>query len=77
MGLTGNTAENISELSTYISAAAAVAFWGLSLVDIAVIASSIFAGLSFGVHVWITVRRDKREAERHKREMGVDKDNLE
>lgn len=45
-----------------------VSLWGLSVSEIAVTASAVFAGLSFLVHLWLSVRRDRREQEKARRE---------
>lgn len=50
----------------YGGAAATGIFWGLSVSDVAVIMSMVVAVLGFLVHAWATVRKDRREMERHK-----------
>lgn len=53
--------ERAAEMGTYAGAAVSVSLWGLSVSEIAVTASAVFAGLSFLVHLWLSVRRDRRE----------------
>lgn len=43
----------------------AVFGWTLSVTDIAILVSVLLSGLSFALHVWATLRRDRREQEAH------------
>lgn len=49
----------------YGGAATSGILWGLSMSDIAVFLSALVAVLGFCVHAWATLRKDRREAERH------------
>jgi hypothetical protein len=65
-----NTIERVAETGAYVGGATSFALWGLSAADIAVLCSALFAGLSFGVHLYFSWRRDRREQERHERHMS-------
>ena len=66
--------EQISGAGAFVGAGSAVTFWGLQLSDIAVVASAIFAGASFATHLWLSIQRNRREAEAHRKEMGDGKE---
>lgn len=60
---------HIAEGGAYGGAGASVILFGLDANEMAVIASAVFAGLSFLVHFFFSWRRDRREQEAHAREM--------
>ena len=72
-----NLAERIPEFTTYTAGASSVAFWGLSVGDIATLTASIVAVLSFCVHLWSVLRRDRREQARFERDMQMAEDDPE
>jgi ABC-type enterobactin transport system permease subunit len=57
--------QHISEGGAYGGAGASVILFGLDANEMAVIASAIFAGLSFAVHFYFSWRRDCREQREH------------
>jgi len=59
------TVDTAGQAAMYGGAAATGVLWGLSVSDVAVIGSMIVAVLGFIVHAWATIRKDRREAERH------------
>lgn len=59
------TMERGSEAGAYAGAGAATLMWGLSASELAVLASAVFAGLSFVVHLYFSWRRDRREQIQH------------
>jgi hypothetical protein len=67
--------DRAAEASTYIATIATVTFWGLSISEIAVTFSAIVAGMSFAVHLWASIRRDRRE-ERQLRILTGEEDGL-
>lgn len=58
---TTQVTERLGEGGAYIGAVGAVTLWGLSVSEVAVTISALFAGLSFLVHLWASWRRDRRE----------------
>lgn len=67
--------DRAAEASTYVATIATVTLWGLSLSEIAVTFSALVAGMSFAVHLWASVRRDRRE-ERQLRILAGEEDGL-
>lgn len=61
--------ERAAEVGTYGGAATTLGLWGLSVSEIAVTVSAVFAGLSFAVHLYFAWRRDRREQELHQSKM--------
>jgi len=59
------TVDTAGQAAMYGGAAATGVFWGLSVSDLAVIVSMIVAVLGFIIHAWATIRKDRRELERH------------
>lgn len=60
-----STVDTAGQAAMYGGAAATGVFWGLSVPDVAVIMSMVVAVLGFIVHAWATIRKDRREMERH------------
>jgi hypothetical protein len=54
-------ANHIAEGSAYGGAGASLVLFGLDANEMAVIASAIFAGLSFAAHLFFAWRKDRRE----------------
>lgn len=54
------------EVTAYGGAGAAIASWGFSVGDVAVVVSTIVAVLGFVLHAWATIRRDRRQADAHR-----------
>ncbi len=57
--------DTASQSAMYGGAATTGILWGLSVSEVAVFLSAFVAVLGFIVHTWATIRKDKREAERH------------
>lgn len=57
--------EQASSAATYVGTTAAVTLWGLSISDVAVIVSTTVAVLGFALHLWLSIRRERREKVRH------------
>lgn len=55
---------------TYGGGASAVAAWGLSWPEVAAVVGAVVAVIGLAVQIWAAVRRDRREAELHRRRMG-------
>jgi small neutral amino acid transporter SnatA (MarC family) len=51
---------------TYGAATTAAVLWGLHISDAGVIVSVFIAAAGFAVNVWATLRRERREQERHR-----------
>jgi hypothetical protein len=64
-----HTMERGAEAGAYGGAGTATLLWGMSVSEVAVTASAIFAGLSFLVHLYFSWRRDKREQALHDLEL--------
>lgn len=62
-------ANKTADVAMYGGAASSLVLWGLRVGDVAAMVSAVIALLGFAVHVWATLRRDKREAERHRVQM--------
>lgn len=56
---------HIAEGGAYGGAGASIILFGLDANEMAVIASAVFAGLSFLVHFYFSWRRDRREQRMH------------
>lgn len=63
------TVERGAEAGAYVGAGTATIMWGMSVSEVAVTASAVFAGLSFLVHLYFSWRRDRREQALHDVEM--------
>lgn len=59
------TVDHAALLTTYGGAVTSMTLWGLRLSDISVMVSAFVAILGFGVHLWITLKRNGREQELH------------
>ncbi len=60
---------SVAEGTTYVGATSAAFFWGLSIGDVGVIVSMAVAVLGFIVHIWLSIRRERRAIERHRATM--------
>lgn len=58
-------------LTTYGGAVTSLTLWGLRLSDLSVMVSAFVAILGFAVHLWITVKRDRREQEIHLTQLEI------
>lgn len=64
---TEQSVEVAARTATYGGATSAVAAWGLSWPEIAAIVGAVVAIAGLAVQVWAAIRRDRREAELHRR----------
>lgn len=58
---TEQVVEKGAEATTYVATVAAFSLWGLTAEEWAVTISAVVAAASFCVHLWATIRRDRRE----------------
>lgn len=65
-----STTELVGQTMTYGGGAGAVAAWTLSLGDVAAVVGACVAVIGLALQVWVTLRRDKREAELHRAQMS-------
>lgn len=62
---------HISGQLSLASAATSITLFGFSISEWGVLISAVVAVLTFGLHVWYTVRKDKRAREIHKRRLEI------
>lgn len=58
-------AANTSGAVSLVSAASGVTMFGLNMSEVGVLVSALVAVVSCGLHVWYTLRKDKRAKEIH------------
>lgn len=58
--------------ATIASASASITMFGLDISELGVIVSAVIAVATFALHVWYTVRKDRRAREIHKRRLETD-----
>ena len=58
---------HLSGQASLASAATSITLFGMSVSVLGVIVSAVVALATFGLHVWYTVRKDRRAREIHKR----------
>jgi hypothetical protein len=64
--MTETVADHAAQVTTYAGASSAAVFWGLQISDIGVIVSALVAVLGFCLHVWLSLRRERREQQQHR-----------
>lgn len=64
----------LGEATTYLAAATSGVLWGFSISDLAVLVSTGVAVFGFLLHLWATLRRDRRQTEAHRLMMEKAKD---
>ena len=58
-----------AQVAMYGGSASAITVWGLQLSELAAIISALVAVIGLIVHIWATMRKDRRAEEAHRLEM--------
>lgn len=60
---------HVTGVASLASASTSITLFGLSVSELGVIVSAFIAVATFGLHVWYTLRKDRRAREIHKRRL--------
>ena len=58
-----------AQVTTFAGSAVSITVWGLDISDLGVIVSATVAVCGLVVHVWYTLRKDRRAQQAHERAM--------
>lgn len=62
--------DTAAQTAMYGGAGGGIVVWGLQLSDLAAIVSALVAVVGLLVHIWASVKRDRRAEEAHRAEMS-------
>lgn len=66
-----NDPAHVTGSASLASATTSITLFGMNASEFGVLVSAIVAVLTFGLHVWYTVRKDTRAREIHKRRLEL------